>query len=86
MTIKIKKYVAKVSVFVEHEDGSVSKEVKEITLEGKRFKPAAVLNRIPRESRLLESGWKEMAFEVDDDKLVQFLTENGKPVSAENAE
>lgn len=86
MTIKIKKYVAKVSVFEEHEDGSISKEVKEITLEGRRFTPASVLKRIPREAGLLESGWKEMAFEVDDDKLVQFLTENGKPVSAENAE
>lgn len=83
MTIKIKKYVAKVSVFVEHEDGSISKEVKEITLDGKRFNPASVLNRIPREANLLESGWKEMFYNVDADKLEKFLMENGKLVPNE---
>ena len=84
MVVKIRKYIAKVAQFKEHEDGSISVEVREITLEGKRFSPAAILNRIPREARLLESGWKEIAYEIDIEKLEQFLTENGKPVSAEN--
>lgn len=39
MIIKIRKYVAKVAEFREHEDGSISKEVREITLDGKRFSP-----------------------------------------------
>ena len=85
MKISIKKYVATVAVFKEHEDGTITKEVKDITLEGKRFTPAGVLKSIPREATLIESGWKEMAFEVDCDKLLQFLTENGNPVSAVNA-
>ena len=86
MIIKIKKYVAKVSEFKEHEDGTISKEVREITLEGKRFNPSTVWNRIPREAELLESGWKETAYEIGDDELEKFLSENGKPVAAEKAE
>ena len=86
MIIKIRKYVAKVAKFEEHEDGTVSKEVQEIALDGKRFSPSTVWKRIPREAKLLESGWKETAYDVDAEKLEQFLAENGKPVSAENAE
>ena len=86
MIIKIRKYVAKVSEFVEHDDGSISKEVREITLNGKRFSPAAVLKKIPHESKLEEMGWKVMAFEVDRDKLEQFLAENGNLLYTENAE
>lgn len=86
MIVKIKKYVAKVSIFKEHEDGTISKEVREITLDGKRFSPSTVWKHIPREAKLLESGWKETAYEIDSDKLEQFLTANGKPVTAENAE
>ena len=86
MIIKIRKYVAKVAEFKEHEDGTISKEVREIALEGKRFTPAAVWKHIPRETKLLESGWKETAYEIDSDKLKQFLAANGKPVTAENAE
>lgn len=86
MIIKIRKYVAKVAEFKEHEDGTISKEVREIALEGKRFTPASVWKHIPREAKLLESGWKEMAYEIDSDKLEQFLAANGKPVTAENAE
>ena len=86
MIVKIKKFVAKVSIFNEHEDGTISKEVQEITLDGKRFSPATVWKHIPREAKLLESGWKETAYEIDSDKLEQFLTENGKPMATENAE
>ena len=86
MIVKIKKYVTKVSVFKEHEDGSISKEVREITLEGKRFSPAAVYKKIPREAKLEEMGWRETAYEIGVDELEKFLSENGKPVAAENAE
>ena len=86
MIVKIKKYVARVAEFKEHEDGTISKEVHEITLEGKRFSPSAVWKHFPREAMLLESGWKETAYEIDTGKLEQFLAANGKPVTAENAE
>lgn len=83
MIIKIKKYVVKVAEFKEHEDGSISKEVREITLEGKRFSHKAVLNHIPREAKLLKSGWLEKAYEVDADKLEKFLLENGNAIASE---
>lgn len=47
MTIKIKKYVAKVAQFVEHDDGSITKEVSEIVLKGQRFSEAACGSRFP---------------------------------------
>lgn len=86
MIVKIKKYVAKVSIFNEHEDGSISKEVREIALDGKRFRPSTVWKHIPSETKLLESGWKETAYEIGVDELEKFLSENGKPVAAVNAE
>lgn len=86
MIIKIKKYVAKVATFKEHGDGTITKEVQEIALEGKRFSPATVWKLVPREAKLLESGWRETAYEIDVDGLEKFLAENGKPVAAENAE
>lgn len=86
MIVKIKKYVAKVSVFNEHEDGTISKEVREIALDGKRFSPSTVWKHIPREAKLLESGWKETAYEIDLDKLEAFLLENGTLATAESAE
>ena len=86
MIVKIKKYVAKVSIFKEHEDGSISKEVREITLDGKRFSPATVWKKIPREAKLEEMGWRETAYEIGVDELEKFLSDNGKLVTAENAE
>ena len=86
MIVKIRKYVAKVSVFKEHEDGTISKEVQEITLDGKRFSPATVLKKIPREARLEETGWRETAYEIDTDKLEMFLKDHGEALTAENAE
>ena len=86
MIVKIKKYVAKVSVFKEHEDGSISKEVREITLDGKRFIPATVWKKIPREAKLEEMGWRETTYEIGIDELEKFLSENGKLVTADNAE
>lgn len=86
MIVKIKKYVAKVSIFKEHEDGSISKEVREITLDGKRFSTASVYKKIPREAKLEEMGWRETAYEIGVDELEKFLSENCKLVTAENAE
>ena len=86
MIVKIKKYVAKVSIFNEHEEGSISKEVKEIILDGKRFSPNTVRKKIPREAKLEEMGWRETAYEIGVDELEKFLSENGKLVAAENAE
>lgn len=86
MIVKIKKYVAKVCVFNEHEDGIISKEVKEITLDGKRFSPATIWKRIPHGASLLDSGWREESYEIDVDVLEKFLSENGMLVTAENAE
>lgn len=86
MIVKIKKYVAKVSVFKEHEDGSISKEVEEITLDGRRFGPSTVLKKIPREAKLEEKGWRETAYEIDTNKLEMFLKEYGTALTAENAE
>lgn len=86
MIVKIKKYVAKVSIFKEHEDGTITKEVDEITLDGKRFSPATVWKKIPREAKLEEMGWRETAYEIGVDELEKFLSDNGKLVTAENAE
>ena len=86
MIVKIKKYVAKVTIFNEHEDGTISKEVREIALDGKRFSLASVWKKIPREAKLEEMGWKETAYEIGVDELEKFLSENGKLVTAANAE
>lgn len=86
MRIAIKKYVATVAMFKEHEDGTITKEVVDITLEGKRFSPATVLKYIPREAKLIDSGWRETAYDIDADMLEAFLRENGALVSAESAE
>lgn len=78
MIVNIKKYVAKVSKFVEHEDGSITKEVVKMELSGKRFSPATVWKLIPRDCKLVESGWVETSYEVDTGKLENFCKENGK--------
>ena len=86
MIVKIKKFVATVSMFKEHEDGTITKEVEQITLDGKRFGPATVLKKIPREAKLEEMGWRETSYEIGVDDLEKFLSENGKPVTADSAE
>lgn len=80
MVIKIKKYVAKVAKFVEHEDGSITKKTESITLKGQRFSEASVWKQIPRDCKLLSHGYVEEAYEVDPDKLTEWAKENGKPV------
>lgn len=81
MKITIKKYVAKVSQFVEHEDGSITKETRVIILNGKRFTPETALRAIPRNCELIDSGWTETVYEVDAAKLEMFCKEHGEQVS-----
>ena len=82
MIVRIKKYVAKVSRFVENEEsGEIRKEVSEIVLDGKRFGEKGVEKRIPREYSLISHGWVEKAYNVDPEILAKFLNENGTPVT-----
>ena len=81
MIVKIKKYVAKVSRFVENgESGEIRKEVSEIVLDGQRFGKNSVEKRIPREYNLIDHGWVEKAYNVDPAVLEKFLNEYGSPV------
>lgn len=81
MIVKIKKYVAKVSRFVENvESGEIHKEVSEFVLDGQRFGKNSVEKRIPREYNLISNGWVEKAYNVDTEILEKFLNENGQPV------
>ena len=81
MIVKIKKYVAKVSRFVENvESGEIRKEVSEIVLDGQRFGKNSIEKRIPREYRLISHGWVEKAYNADTELLEKFLHENGQPV------
>lgn len=83
MIIKIRKFVATVSMYNEDENGNISKETKEITLAGKRFTAASVLNKIPREAKVENFGWRETAYEIDADILEKFLAEHGTPAECE---
>lgn len=83
MVIKVKKYVAKVAIFNEHEDGAITKEVSEVEIKGLRISEASVWKQIPRDAKLLEHGYVEKAYEVDTDKLTAWLEENAKPVTIE---
>ena len=80
MKITIKKYVAKVSQFVEHEDGAITKETREIVLDGKRFTTETAERAIPRNCQLIDSGWVETVYEVDTGKLEMFCKEHGEQV------
>lgn len=83
MIIKIKKYVAKVAQFVEHDDGTITKEIRDITLKGQRFSDASVWKQIPRDAKLVSHGYVEEVFEVDSDKLLAWCKENAQPVENE---
>ena len=83
MTIKIKKYVAKVAQFVEHDDGTITKEITSITLKGHRFSEASVWKQIPRDAKLISHGYEESAYKVDPDALTNWLNENGELVESE---
>lgn len=79
MIIKFRKYVATVSRFVEHEDGTITKKTEDITLKGQRFSDASVWKQIPRDCKLVSHGYRESAYKVDGDKLEEWLKQNGKP-------
>ena len=82
MIVRIKKYVAKVSRFVENaESGEIRKEVSEIVLNGQRFGKNSVEKRIPLEYSLISHGWVEKAYNVDPVILEKFLNEYGTPVT-----
>ena len=82
MIVRIKKYVAKVSRFVENaESGEIRKEISEIVLDGQRFSKNGVEKRIPREYNLISHGWVEKAYNVDPEILEKFLNEYGTPVT-----
>ena len=82
MIVRIKKYVAKVSHFVENaESGEIRKEVSEIVLDGQRFGKNSVEKRIPREYNLISHGWVEKTYNVDPVVLEKFLNEYGTQVT-----
>ena len=81
MKIVIKKYVAKVSQFVEHEDGTITKETREVVLDGKRFTRETAERAIPRDCQLIDCGWRETAYEVDTGKLEMFCKEHGEDIT-----
>ena len=81
MKITIKKYVARVAEFVEHEDGSITKEIREIVLDGKRFTPETAERAIPRNCQLVDSGWKQTVYEIDSGKLDMFCKEYGEDIT-----
>lgn len=83
MIIKTKKYIAKVADYVEHEDGTITKETTEIEIKGKRMSEAGVLKQIPRTAKLIKHGYIEEAYEVDSDNLAEWLKTNGKRVDNE---
>lgn len=85
MIIKIKKYVAKVADFVEHEDGSITKEVSDVVIKGQRISEASVWKQIPRTAKLISHGYIETAYNVDGEKLSAWLAENGTVVEAVEA-
>lgn len=80
MVVKIKKYVAKVAMFSEHEDGTITKEIREITLKGQRFSETTVWKQIPRDARLISHGYVEDSYEVDADKLSEWCKANGSAI------
>ena len=80
MKITVKKYVAKVAEYVEHDNGTITKETRLIEIKGQRMSEAGVLKQIPRNAQLVEHGYVEKTFNVDTDKLISWLAENGEVV------
>lgn len=80
MIIKIRKYIAIVSDFVEHEDGTITKERAEIEIEGNRISTATVWKQIPRTAHLIDHGYRTAEYEVETAELEKWLVENGKLV------
>lgn len=77
MIIKIKKYVATVAHYVEEGD-KITKVLEDITITGKRIKPATVEKQIPRGCVLVSHGYIEECYEVDTDALHNWVRANGE--------
>ena len=81
MIVKIKKCVARIVRY--EDDGETIKRVEEqFNITGQRISKASVMKQIPREAKLMEWGWVEESYEVDTDKLHDFLRANGKLIDA----
>ena len=78
MIIKIRKYIAIVSDFVEHEDGTITKELSEVEIKGSRISTATVWKQIPRTAKLIEHGYRTAEYEVDGVALENWLRDNGE--------
>lgn len=79
MNVKIKKCVAHI-VMYEDNGESIKRIEQDFPITGQRISKASVMKQIPREAKLMEWGWIEETFEVDTDKLHDFLKANGKLV------
>lgn len=77
MTVKIKKCVARI---VRYEDDceNIKRVEENFNITGQRISKASVMKQIPREAKLMEWGWVEESYEVDTDRLHDFLRANGK--------
>lgn len=80
MIIKIRKYIAIVSDFVEHEDGTITKERAEIEIKGSRISEATVWKQIPRTAKLVAHGYKIREYKVNQNALENWLNENAQIV------
>lgn len=80
MLVKIKKYVATVAEYIEDENGGISKKISEVEIKGKRISSATVWKQIPREAKLVSSGYIDETYDIDSDKLLAFCRENGQKV------
>lgn len=84
MIIKFKRYVATVARYVEDENGVITKQTEDITLDGRRFTDASVWKKIPRDCKLISHGWKDEAYEVNSAALLAFCSTAGKLLDDEN--
>lgn len=82
MIIKIKKYVATVADFVEHQDGTISKELCEVEIKGARISEATVWKQIPRTAKLIGHGYRTSEYEVETALLENWLRDNARVVEA----
>lgn len=81
MNVKIKKCVAKIVRYVDNGE-TVQRIEENFNIAGRRISKASVMKQIPREAKLLEWGWVEESYEVDTNKLHDFLRANGKLIDA----
>lgn len=78
MIIKFKHYEIEVADFVEHDDGTITKEMKKIRVEGSRITDAAVKRAIPAGCRLISAGYVSECWEIPDKAIHDFVTAYGE--------